>query len=80
MDRNTAAVFAYADVYSKAAGLTVHDVIRDFPLCRGQLVGAFVGRIKAVENVLDRAVCTHTAPPLGWSKGLRMPRRLLLLT
>ena len=80
VDRNAAAVPTHADINTKSTCLAVHDVIGSFSLDRGEFMRFFVRRIKSVEHILDRIMVPHDLPPFGSSKGLRTPRRLLLLT
>ena len=80
MDRNAATVFTYAYVYTKGTCLAIHDVISGFSLNCGKFMTFFIRRIKAIEHILNCAAVPHDSPPLGASKGLRMPRRVLLLT
>ena len=80
VDRDTAAVFAYTDIDTKGARLAVHDVVCGFLLHRGQFMGSFISRVKVVKNILDGIITAHDAPPCCPSNGLRIPRRVLLLT
>jgi hypothetical protein len=79
---NAATIFTYAYVYSENAGLAIHDVISNLSLSRGKLIAFLVNRIKAVKYILDGCwtFTVHDSPPSGSSNGLRMPRRVLLLT
>jgi hypothetical protein len=77
---NAAAVFAYTYVYPKGTSLAIHDVISGFSLNCGKYMTFFIRRIKAIEHILNCAAVPHDSPPLGSSNGLRIPRRLLLLT
>jgi hypothetical protein len=80
MDRDTAALFTDADVYTKSPGFTVHDVISRLPLSCRQDMLFFIGRVKTVKDILNSTFAAHASPPSGMSNGLRMPRSVLLLT
>jgi hypothetical protein len=80
VDRNAAAILTYADVDAKCTGFAVPDVISHFSLSYGKFMSSLILRIKTIEYILNCTFVPHDSPPCGSSKGLRMPRRLLLLT
>jgi hypothetical protein len=80
VDRNTAAVFTDTDIDTECTGFAVPDVINCFSLSCREFMGFRVLRIKAVEYILNCTISAHDSPPFGSSKGLRMPRSVLLLT
>jgi hypothetical protein len=77
---NTATSFTHTDVDAKSTCFAVPEVIGCFSLDCRQKVLLFELRIKTVKDILDCTFSTHASPPFGASKGLRMPRRVLLLT
>jgi len=80
MDGNVAAVLADTYIDTKCTGLAVHNVVGCFPLRRRQSMGFLIAGIKAVKHILYSVVFAHDPPPSGSSKGLRIPRSVLLLT
>ena len=80
VDGNTAAFFTHTYVNAKSACFAVSDMISRFSLSRREFMGFRVLRIKTVEHILNCTISAHDAPPFGSSKGLRMPRSVLLLT
>ena len=82
VDGNTATVFAYAYVYSKGASLALPDMISSLSLNCGKLMMLLVFKVKLIKYILNGngAFAFHDSPLSGLSKGLRMPRSVLLLT
>jgi hypothetical protein len=81
MNRNASAVFADADVHAESTSFAVHYVISDFSLNAWDIIGFLVFSIKTAEYVLDSDFTpAHDLSPSGASNGLRIPRRVLLLT
>ena len=73
-------VFTYTYIYAKGSCFTVHYVINSFSLRGREFMSFHILWIKAGKYILDCTVILHDSPPFGLSKGLRMPRRLLLLS
>lgn len=80
MDGNAATVLTDTYIGTKCTSLAVHDVISCFPLRCRQFMSFPIARIKVIKHILYSVVFAHGSPPFGASKGLRMPRSVLLLT
>ena len=80
MDGNAATVLTDTYIGTKCTSLAVHDVISCFPLRCRQFMSFPIARIKVIKHILYSVVFAYDSPPFGASKGLRMPRSVLLLT